>query len=378
MCIFALLRPFVIIQIYKVHDWRFGHMVSTTQRTMYEIKEWNSNHLRKKVLVYFFGSKKPSNNIYKNILMRQNFSICGHWGFILFYVSSFFEFLVPKHDYSVLDRCGLFVKYSVGTVFNTSETYEGKRFLESCQLPQDRKYVCLNVRDSAYLYTNRKKDFSKHNLRNSDINTYVDVIATLTGLGYAVFRMGSIVEKRIDFEHQLFFDYAINGMRTEFLDIFLAANCTFCISTGTGWDELPQIFKRPTLYVNFLPLVAPTILTRELLLLPKYMLCKDTNKLLSLEDCFASDLWGQSDPYWVDKYHGVVQDLSSDDLTHATLEMVARVEGRFIPTTRQIQMQDLLIQKLTDKSKFQPLEDYFPVRAKFATRFLMQNPNFLD
>ena len=378
ICIFALLRPFVITQIYKVHDWRIGHMVSTTQRTMYEIKEWNSLHLRKKIIIYFFGSKKPSNEIYKSILMRQNYSISGHWGFILFYVSSFFKFLVLNSDPSVLDRSGLFVKYSVGTVFNKSETCEGERFLESCQLDQVKRYVCLNVRDSSYLSTNRKKDFSKHNLRNSDINTYIDVVKTLTGLGYTVFRMGSNIEKRLDFEHPLFYDYASNGMRTEFLDIFLAANCTFCISTGTGWDEIPQIFRRPTLYVNVVPLVAPSILTRDLLLFPKYLKFKNTNKLLSLKDCFASDLWGQANPYWVDKYHGVVQDLSSDDLTHATLEMVARVEGRFNPTIKEIQMQDLLIRKLTDKSKFQPSEGYFPIRAKFATRFLMQNPNFLD
>ena len=218
--IFLLLRPFVIIQIYKVHDWRIGHMVSTTQRTTFEIKEWNSNRLRKKKLIYFFGSKTSANNYYRDILLRQHTSIQGHWGFLLFYISSFFKFIVPNSDYTVLDKEGLILKYPVGIKFNESEIAEGNRFLASCGLNQESKYVCLNVRDSAFLSKTRRKDFNKHNLRNSDINSYIGVVKALTELGYSVFRMGSIVENRLDFEDQKFFDYASNGMRIEFLDIF--------------------------------------------------------------------------------------------------------------------------------------------------------------
>ena len=376
--IFLLLRPFVIIQIYKVHDWRIGHMVSTTQRITFEIKEWNSNCLRKKILIYFFGSKTSANNYYRDILLRQHTSIQGHWGFLLFYISSFFKFIVPNSDYTVLDKEGLILKYPVGIKFNESEIAEGNRFLASCGLNQESKYVCLNVRDSAYLSKTRKKDFNKHELRNSDINTYIGVVKALTELGYSVFRMGSIVEKRLDFEDQKFFDYASNGMRTEFLDIFLGATCTFCISTGTGWDEIPRIFKRPTMLVNCLPILSPEIITRDILLFPKYMRDKDTNKLLSLNECLSSGLYELSNPEWVQKYNGIAQDLSFEDLTHAVNEMVARVEGRFTPTLKQIQLQDLLRRKLTARSKLQPSEGYFPIRAEFATRFLIQNPNFLD
>ncbi len=376
--IFILLRPFVIIQIYKVHDWRIGHMVSTTQVRTFENREWNSDHLRKKIIIYFFGSKTSSNDYYRAILIRQHVSIQGHWGFLLFYISSFFQYIVPKSDPSVLDKAGLIPKYPVGIKFNKFEISEGMRFLASCGLNQDSKYVCLNVRDSAYLSKTRKKDFKKHDFRNSDINTYIDSIKALSGAGYAVFRMGSIVENELDFKHPLFFDYASNGTRTEFLDIFLGAYCTFCISTGSGWDEIPRIFKRPTLYVNFLPILASTIITRDLLLFPKYMRDKLTYKLLSLNELLSSLLYGQSDPFWVDKHNGVVQDLSSDDLTHATIEMVARIEGQFTPNKQQSETQEKIRQALMSKSKFQPSASYFPIRAEFATRFLSQNPNFLD
>jgi putative glycosyltransferase (TIGR04372 family) len=352
-------------------------MVSTTQRRTFEIKEWNSDHLRKKILIYFFGSRTSANDYYRDILKRQHASIQGHWGFLLFYISSFFKFIVPNSDYSVLDKAGLILNYPVGLKFNSFEINEGKKFLASCGLNQDSKYVCLNVRDSAYLSKTRKKDFKKHELRNSDINTYIDSIKALIVAGFAVFRMGSIVESHLDFKHPLFFDYASNGTRTEFLDIFLGANCTFCISTGSGWDEIPRIFKRPTVYVNFLPILVSTIITRDLLIFPKYMRDKTTNELLSLSELLSSFLYGQSDPFWVHEYNGVVQDLSSDDLKHVTLEMIARVEGQFTPTKQQSQTQEKLRQALMSKSKFQPSACYFPIRAEFATRFMSQNPKFL-
>lgn len=376
--IFILLRPFVIIQIYKVHDWRIGHMVTTTQRTILEIREWNSYHLRKKITLYFFGSKKSSNDVYRNMLMRQSYSIQGHWGFLLFYLSSFLKPIVPISDPTVLDGTGLLLKHPVGVKFAKSEIIEGNRFLESCGLSPESKYVCLNVRDSAYLSNTRRKNFTKHNLRNSDINSYINSVKALTELGYSVFRMGSIVEKRLDFEHSMFLDYASNGMRTEFLDIFLGANCSFCISTGTGWDEIPRIFKRPTLYVNFVPILAPQIMTRDIFLFPKYIREKNTKKLLSLKECLSSELYGQSDPYFFDKYNGFAQDLSSDDLTQATIEMAARAEGRFIPTAQQYELQEKLRQILMSKSEFQPSTNFYPVRAEFITHFFNQNPNFLD
>ena len=130
--------------------------------------------------------------------------------------------------------------------------------------------------------------------------------------------------------------------------------------------------------VNCLPILSTEIITRDILLVPKYMRDKDTNKLLSLNECLSSGLYELSNPEWVQKYNGIAQDLSFEDLTHAVNEMVARVEGRFTPTLKQIQLQDLLRRKLTARSKLQPSEGYFPIRAEFATRFLIQNPNFLD
>ena len=49
-------------------------------------------------------------------------------------------------------------------------------------------------------------------------------------------------------------DYANSSMRSDFLDIYLLANCKFCISTDYGLDEICVIFKKPVAYVGVAPI----------------------------------------------------------------------------------------------------------------------------
>ena len=39
------------------------------------------------------------------------------------------------------------------------------------------------------------------------------------------------------------------------MDVWLMSSCNFCISTGTGLDQIARVFKRPTLLINHLPIV---------------------------------------------------------------------------------------------------------------------------
>ena len=68
----------------------------------------------------------------------------------------------------------------------------------------------------------------------------------MTDNGYYIFRMGQKVSKPFSINNEKFIDYATLGIRTEFLDIFLAANCEF-LSTGSGLDSVSRIFNKPRL-----------------------------------------------------------------------------------------------------------------------------------
>jgi hypothetical protein len=74
----------------------------------------------------------------------------------------------------------------------------------------------------------------------------------------------------------------------------------------------------------------------------------------------------------------VIRDLSSEELVEAVTEMAQRVEGTFVETPEQKEMQAKLKRILSTHPKLQPSPNYYPIRAQFASCFLSRYPNFLD
>ena len=90
------------------------------------------------------------------------------------------------------------------------------------------------------------------NFRNIDPNNYLKSLEYLTGLGYYIIRMGKNTKAPISFKSDKFIDYAISDDSDDFLDIWLMANCSFCVTPGTGIDSVSVAFRKPILYLNFL------------------------------------------------------------------------------------------------------------------------------
>ena len=63
--------------------------------------------------------------------------------------------------------------------------------------------------------------------------------------------MGSTVHKKMDYKDKKFIDYPFLNYKNFFLDIYLMSKCEFCITTGTGMDSVPALFRRPIISVNF-------------------------------------------------------------------------------------------------------------------------------
>ena len=198
--------------------------------------------------------------------------------------------------------------------------------------------------------------------------------------------MGHIAKKPMETNNPKIINYATNGMRTEFLDVYLGANCKFCISTSAGWDSIPQIFRRPIMLVNLSPIFEPEVVTWPAVIYPKLILEKTTKRVLTLNEIIDRDvsqkvakleLQGKRSVDFSDA--GVtLRDLSSEELVEAVTEMAQRVEGTFVETPEQKEMQAKLNHILSTHPKLQPSPNFYPIRAQFASCFLSRYPNFLD
>jgi len=378
---FLLAKPFVQFRLYRMVDSRIGHLAFNAERVRLHTMLRNQINTRKEVLVYCSESWNCANNALRALFFRDSFHIRGPlaWLTLSFstQVKSFSSYATVANRNLAIDREGLLSLDLPKLQFRQAEILNGRKFLEQAQV-SDYKFVCLHFRDSAYLTDQLQYQVQKHDYRNSDVKTYVAAAEALAEMGYTVFRMGAIVKAPLVSKHPQVIDYATNGMRTEFLDVFLGAHCAFTVSTASGWDSVPTIFRRPLIFVNQLPVFAPSVITLDLASYPKILLDRDSLEVLTLKQLTER---GAATPHNTQAYKDagvVIRDLSSEELVDAVTEMAQRVEGTFVETPEQIEMQAKAKRILSTHPKLQPSPNYYPIRAQFASCFLSRYPNFLD
>jgi putative glycosyltransferase (TIGR04372 family) len=142
------------------------------------------------------------------------------------------------------------------SVFLTQDEIDlGWKSLEQFGIPRGALFVVIVARDRGYLLNREPhRDFSYHDYRNADINTFASAAMFLVEKGYFVIRIGRDVETRFEVQHPMVFDYSHSGIQSDFLDVFLVSECNFMVSTQTGIDSVAHfVFRKPTLMVNVAP-----------------------------------------------------------------------------------------------------------------------------
>jgi len=362
-------------------DSRIGHLAMNTERVRLSTMQRNKQNSKREVLVYCSESRNCSNNALRKLFFRDSLHLRGNIAWLALRMASsirfFNSFATIANGNLAIDREGLISSNFPELTFSSQELKSGNSFLDRLKV-DPQKFVCLHMRDSAYLTQMFRQQVHKHDYRDSEISTYVEAAEVLAEMGYTVFRMGALVKETLVSKHPRVIDYATNGMRTEFLDVFLGAYCAFCISTGSGWDNVPAIFRRPIMLVNHLPIISPGGITHNYVIYPKSLIDRRSPSALSLEEVTGRNLATPSNTAAYADAGVEIRDLSSEELVEAVTEMAQRVEGTFVETPEQKEMQAKLKHILSTHPKLQPTPNYYPIRAEFASCFLSRYPNFLD
>ena len=375
IALILLLRPFVVIKFFKVNPWRIGHLLVEVE--IARLNALEASKTKKHCVIYYFPERRAANEYVVQIWKRVLPTISGSWGWLLYTLASNTNVKTLIVSPKIRDTAGLTAIYPTNLRFNQGEIEVGQEFLRSVNC-QNHKFVCLMVRDSAYLKTIRtNKNFEFYKYRDSNISTYLQAAETLTEMGYTVFRMGQIVANPIESANPKIIDYATNGMRTEFLDVYLGANCKFCISTGTGFDNIPQIFRRPLIYLNVVGFFEDLIVN-PFLFYPKIYKDSISQKPLSLKEIADRGIQSEVHDSKIETSGTIVEDLDAIEINNAVLEMIAKVEGSFVSSSED----EMRIQKVRTIIRTHPSLQTFPnygnIEGEFASCFLSRYPNFLD
>ena len=252
LLVVRLLRPLIRIRFAPLRSERIGHFAGNTEMYMCE-RDAGMHGSRRWDLFYHGGP------ICNQQLKRMWERLLPVWQIVQPLdklnqkLPGSAAHAVPMR--TIRDLNGLLRNTSPHLSFTEEEVRLGQAGLISIGIPAEKSFVCFHARDSAYLNAVMpERDWSYHDYRNSSIHNYISAAQELVSRGYFAIRMGAGVAEKIQTNIPQIIDYASNGDRSDFLDIYLAASCRFFISTGSGIDAVSMSFRKPVLYVNFLPL----------------------------------------------------------------------------------------------------------------------------
>jgi len=287
------------------------------------------------------------------------------------------KFSISHHD---RDAHALFDKTLPHLSFTKDEIDQGEKFLDTLRRFPGQKHVCLAVRDVSY----KRSQFDDHDpirdeYRNSDINSYKEVARTLASEGYLVFRMGAKVNHPFEVDSDGVFDYASNGMRSDFLDVYLSASCEIFISSVLGIDSIAEIFRRPRVLTNYIPIANFGKYGPRDLIIPKQYWKNDEGRFLRFSEIVQSPggLGSCTNSYEYGRSGVGLIENSPAEITQATRELLALHAG-------------LLQLSSEDEHRRKVFWDYYnrlspaPIRSAIAgqepnigVKFLSENPHWV-
>ena len=365
-----LISPICRIRFGYLDARRIGHFCFDLSYLIFQKN--NCAYPRRAANILFL--KGPVSNVFLKALSKQYFFVHPLVRIPFFVLKGFPDGLdlIADPQRAITgsrDTKGMFAKSSFQINFLDTQTSTGNRYLESCGVGPNDRWVCLCVRDSAYLNTFLQKttgDWNYHDFRDSDINSYLAAAEYLAEQGVKVFRMGKTVTKSMSISHPNIIDYASSGQRSDFLDVWLIANCYFCISTNLGLDAVSLVFKRPLLIVNALPLMHIQSY-HESIFVPKHLYSEDTGLHFGIKE-YVEAQGNRTDAYRKARIR--ISDLQPSEITAATKEMDERLKGCWTETADEYALQQKFWQTMRETTRYSEFHDWIHPSARIGQDFL--------
>jgi len=323
--IIFLISPFIKIYIFEINSKRIGHFVADSIHFFLHSKSTSNQ-------VFLFWYMKPSANTFWEKYLSRNLKIFQPLKYVTYYQEKIFgksyyegEILTNSRD---INGDIALSKNLPG--FNADEDHFAHNWLKKNGWKPGQEIVCLFVRDSLYLESLQvfNNDFSYHEYRNSDINSYRKSIEYLLSQNYFVIRMGKIMNNPVKLDHESFLDYPFLETKDDLMDIWLFANCDLCISTLSGPDEICGVFKTKCLFINCLPIAGlPSYV--DGCFAPKVLRWSHSKKNLSLDESIENSYWHGHK--YKDSNIEII-DLNEFEIEKIVKEMILNIKQNYNPS----------------------------------------------
>lgn len=279
--------------------------------------------------------------------------------------------IVPMPEVRDLD--GHMEKTRIHFNFTQDEEQEGRATLREYGVPDDAPFVCFQARDPSYLEVRSglPGQYSYHDYRDSDINNYLEAADQLTQRGYYAVRMGAIVDSVVQSANPKIIDYSSNH-RSEFMDVYLSAKCSFYLLDTVGMCAVTAAFRRPIAFVNYVPLENIQTWREEVLTIFKKHWLIHENRYMTFREILESGAgrFLRQDEFV--KMGIELRENTPDEIAAVALEMEARTAGTWETSAEDEELQRRFW------SLFKPSFWNKDFRSRIGAQFLRENQNLLD
>jgi putative glycosyltransferase (TIGR04372 family) len=236
---------------------------------------------------------------------------------------------------------------------------EGHKTLEKLGIPKGAWFCGLHVREG-----------TEHlrAIRNADIDSYYLAIEEITKQGGWVIRIGDRSMKPFKAPGMNYIDYVFTEHQSDWMDVFIWAEGSFFLGTGSGPGAIPICFGKPTAWSNWGPLGSRQWGKIDLYL-PKLYVYKGTGAIVCMEERLSSSCAHHESYRGLEAIGIKVINNSPEEIRDLVVEMISQTRG--IPQYTE--------EQLLKKRKFADAclrHNIYP--SNLATSFIDRYPDFFN
>jgi len=374
-----LQKQYKEIRVHSLDSTRIGEYIS---RYLIAVEDSKKNAQRG-ILDVFILTDCINHNARLSKVMGRNIQIVDEtniniWEYILCHFPKV-KFEKYWSKYNERDKDKLIRPEDTAQYFKLTEEEEKEGQYKKAFMGLNRPFVCALSRDAVYLNKIAPRDnWHYHDYRDSNINKCNLSAEYLSQKGITMVRMGKFVKDTVDFNNCI--DYA-NQYYDELMDIVLMKDCKFFLGDANGVSLLPMVFNKPLAFKNVIPAFldawgSSPQNSQNLFIFKKYYK-KDENRFLSIKEMMEIE---KKVTYYGQRYKkfGIeVVENSAEEILDLTMEMNARIDGEWIETPEDIELQKKYRIILEEWIQFAHLKENAMIHAKIGAMFLKKNPFLL-
>ena len=380
-----LLSPVYLIRWHEIPSERIGHLAIESELYLCE-KNLSINTPNKPFLDIFFPGKKISNNFLLKLYSRKFLIFPRFIIAPLCRLSREFSKILNIKDVHEIgnntsgsyDSLNLIDQNPSFLNFTKKEISYGDEILNKMKVNTKKKIVLLLLRDNSYMSKEfPNADNTYYDFRNFDINQFIPSVYRLIDLGYFVIRMGKYAERKLQIDSENFLDYPFCDYKSEFLDIYLSYKCFFCISSGTGLQEVAKIFRKKLVQFDATLAGLPTN-SKDYLILNKNLIDKKNMKKLSLKQIVKVGAHLFMETKQFERANILVKDNSKEEILDITNEIHMFANNQNYYDKDDYDLQKKFKSNFPKNSNWKHGKMHGEIKANYSINFLRKNLDWIN